>query len=53
LDERRDRVSAEYLLSLKKESGSVLIGPYSQILAMGLSGEDLELAIEDVLLTVR
>lgn len=44
-----DRVSTDYRLSLKNKPWNVLIGPRGQILAVGLSGEELTQAIEDAL----
>lgn len=44
-----DRVSTDYRLSLKNKPWNVLIGPRGQILAVGLSAEELTQAIEDAL----
>ncbi|MEN6336589.1 MAG: hypothetical protein ABFE01_20235 [Phycisphaerales bacterium] len=53
IDECKDRVSTDYRLRLKDKPWNVLIGPQGQILAVGLSGEDLTRAIEDELQAAR
>jgi len=53
IDECRDRISTDYRLRLKDKPWNVLIGPQGQILAVGLSGEDLTQAIEDALQAAR
>lgn len=49
LDEGTGRVSTEYRLSLKSKPWNVLIGPEGEVLAAGLSCEELSQAIEHAL----